>query len=216
MNFPYDPVCQSRFPPTHGQVAPPPPRTVECLALLPAVYIGTHSPLVRFYRWDLPFFPSSTIMSPPPGCRPWLALMFSSAVLPFLLVASFVVSVSAQSSSSSVPTTTAVSPNVTVIRETSSFTATTLSSSGTQTLALVTVLPTVYNVTLTIATTPTSSINASAPTSSSSASATVLATKIDPAFGVLGTVLILTGLPSAFLGHKNRWSAHLPLIYAHR
>jgi hypothetical protein len=152
-------------------------------------------------------------MFPPPACRPWLALVFSNAVLPFLLVASFVVSVSAQSSNTAVPSTTAISPNVTVIRETSSFTTTTVTSSGTQTLVLVTVLPTVYNVTLTIAT-PTSSINASASTSSTSPSAspTVLATKIDPAFGVLGTVLILTGLPSAFLGHKNRWSAHLPLI----
>ncbi|KAH9022919.1 hypothetical protein EDB85DRAFT_2134636 [Lactarius pseudohatsudake] len=61
--------------------------------------------------------------------------------------------------------------------------------------------------TLTIATTPTSTTNASASTSSPSASPTVLATKIDPAFGVLGTVLILTGLPSAFLGHKNRWTS---------
>lgn len=146
-------------------------------------------------------------MSPPPGCRPWLALVFSSVVLPFLLVAPFVVSVSAQSSNSSVPSTTAVSPNVTVIRETSSFTTTTITSSGTQTLPLVAVLPTVFNVTLTIATTPTSSVNASASTSSPSASPTVLATKIDPAFGVLGTVLILTGLPSAFLGHKNRWTS---------
>ncbi|PVG04871.1 hypothetical protein CPB86DRAFT_778177 [Serendipita vermifera] len=34
-----------------------------------------------------------------------------------------------------------------------------------------------------------------------------LDTKIGPAFGVLGAVLILTGLPSAFWGHKNRWSS---------
>jgi hypothetical protein len=32
----------------------------------------------------------------------------------------------------------------------------------------------------------------------------VLATKLDPAFGVLGAVLIITGVPSAFFGHKNR------------
>jgi hypothetical protein len=30
-------------------------------------------------------------------------------------------------------------------------------------------------------------------------------TVVDPAFAVLGVILILTGLPSAFWGHKNRW-----------
>ncbi|KAH9064112.1 hypothetical protein EDB87DRAFT_1373867 [Lactarius vividus] len=146
-------------------------------------------------------------MSPRPGCRPWRALVFFNALFLFLLLASLAVSVSAQSTNSSVPST--ISPSVTVIRETSSFTTTTITSSGTQTLSLVTVLPTIFNVTLTIATTPTSTTNASASTSSTSPSASpiVLATKIDPAFGVLGTVLILTGLPSAFLGHKNRWTS---------
>ncbi|KAF8269319.1 hypothetical protein EI94DRAFT_1725462 [Lactarius quietus] len=151
-----------------------------------------------------PFLPLIRHHVPSPRCRPWLALVFYSAIL------SFVGSVSAQSSNSSVPSTTTISPNVTVIRETSSFTTTTNASAGTQTLAVVTVLPTVYNVTLTIATptSSTSSLNVSATSSPSpSASPTVLATKIDPAFGVLGTVLILTGLPSAFLGHKNRWTS---------
>ncbi|KAI9445092.1 hypothetical protein H4582DRAFT_2108841 [Lactarius indigo] len=147
-------------------------------------------------------------MPPRPGCRPWLALVSSNAALLFLLVASLVISVSAQSTNSAVPST--ISPSVTVIRETSSFTTTTVTSSGIQTLSIVTVLPTVFNVTLTIATTPTSTANASASTSSP----TVLATKIDPAFGVLGTVLILTGLPSAFLGHKNRWSAYSSHIFS--
>ncbi|KZV92487.1 hypothetical protein EXIGLDRAFT_768929 [Exidia glandulosa HHB12029] len=35
----------------------------------------------------------------------------------------------------------------------------------------------------------------------------LLDTHLDPAFGVLGAILILTGLPTAFLGHKNRWSS---------
>ena len=57
--------------------------------------------------------------------------------------------------------------------------------------------------------TPTSSINVFASTSSTTPSAnptanpTILVTKNDPAFGILGTGLILTGLPSAFLGHTS-------------
>lgn len=145
--------------------------------------------------------PSSTTM--PPHCLPSLALVYSRGVLPLLLLASLILSASAQSSTST------ISANVTVIKETSSFTTTSIASSGTQVLSVVTVLPTVLNVTLTIAPAPTSSANAS-----SIASATVLATKIDPAFGVLGAVLILTGLPSAFLGHKNRWSVHPFCIYS--
>ncbi|KAG2739782.1 hypothetical protein P692DRAFT_201729109, partial [Suillus brevipes Sb2] len=35
----------------------------------------------------------------------------------------------------------------------------------------------------------------------------VLATRITPAFGVLGAILIITGLPSAFWGHENRWTS---------
>ncbi|KAF8317571.1 hypothetical protein DL93DRAFT_2035906, partial [Clavulina sp. PMI_390] len=35
----------------------------------------------------------------------------------------------------------------------------------------------------------------------------VLATKVDGAFACLGVLLVLTGLPTAFLGHKNRWSS---------
>jgi hypothetical protein len=139
---------------------------------------------------------------------PWLARVPPSRVLLTLfLYSSLILSTVAQTTSS----TPIASDNVTVIRGTTSFTSTSISSSGTQTLALVNVFPTTYNVTLTLAATPTSSVNASASASasaSSTASATVLATKIDPAFSVLGTVLILTGLPSAFLGHKNRWLVH--------
>ncbi|KAH7104570.1 hypothetical protein BKA62DRAFT_692663 [Auriculariales sp. MPI-PUGE-AT-0066] len=35
----------------------------------------------------------------------------------------------------------------------------------------------------------------------------LLDTHIDPAFGVLGALLILSGIPTAFWGHKNRWSS---------
>ncbi|KAI0033391.1 hypothetical protein K488DRAFT_47717 [Vararia minispora EC-137] len=70
-------------------------------------------------------------------------------------------------------------------------------------------IPTVLNVTSVLTPSPTTS----APTSTVSASATPSATpisldtKVDPAFGVLGAILILTGIPSAFLGHKNRWTS---------
>ncbi|CCO27240.1 hypothetical protein RSOLAG1IB_02941 [Rhizoctonia solani AG-1 IB] len=52
----------------------------------------------------------------------------------------------------------------------------------------------------------------SASTTSAAASATStpfphLNTHVDPTFGVLGALLILTGLPTAFWGHKNRWSS---------
>lgn len=45
------------------------------------------------------------------------------------------------------------------------------------------------------------------PTPSPTPKPVLLDTRIDPAFGVLGALLILTGIPTAFLGHKNRWSS---------
>ncbi|KAI0067798.1 hypothetical protein BV25DRAFT_1794373 [Artomyces pyxidatus] len=130
------------------------------------------------------------------------------------LCAAILTLVSAQSSSSpassasSSPTPTP-SANVTVIAESTSFTTTTLIRSGNQNVPVPTVLPTVVNVTLTLlAPTPTANASASAsPSASQTSDPYVLATKVDPAFGVLGAILILTGLPSAFLGHKNRWTS---------
>ncbi|PPQ62986.1 hypothetical protein CVT24_006092, partial [Panaeolus cyanescens] len=78
---------------------------------------------------------------------------------------------------------------------------------------LVTVVPAVINVTHTISpsTSPTPTQDDPPPSSSSSPEPTpspiILATKVDPAFAVLGVILILTGLPSAFWGHKNRWTS---------
>ncbi|KAG8728997.1 hypothetical protein FRC11_009735, partial [Ceratobasidium sp. 423] len=57
--------------------------------------------------------------------------------------------------------------------------------------------------------TPSSTL-ASATSAAASATSTPfphLDTRIDPTFGVLGALLILTGLPTAFWGHKNRWSS---------
>ncbi|THH17410.1 hypothetical protein EW146_g3411 [Bondarzewia mesenterica] len=166
------------------------------------------------------FFPLFFRMFPN-GLRPARAVIFLT-----LLLAS-VVTVSAQQqsqSSTSNPSTsasqssqssqrTSSSASVTVFQSTSSVTITSASHSGNTNIPIITAVPSIVNVTSTI--TPTSTTNSSASSTSasatSSASATpspiVLATKLDPAFGVLGALLILTGLPSAFFGHKNRWSS---------
>lgn len=99
---------------------------------------------------------------------------------------------------------------------TSTVSVTTTTRSGGQSTQIITAVPTTFNVTYTYTSTPTS-------TSSEAASETatptptpepiVLDTKLDPAFGVLGALLILTGLPSAFWGHKNRWYA---VLFLHR
>ncbi|ETW87373.1 hypothetical protein HETIRDRAFT_235977, partial [Heterobasidion irregulare TC 32-1] len=102
------------------------------------------------------------------------------------------------------------SASVTVLHSTSAVTITSASRSGTANIPITTAVPSVFNVTSTIQPTSTTNSTASA-TSSASASATptpiVLATKLDPGFGVLGALLIITGFPSAFWGHKNRWTS---------
>ncbi|EGO05208.1 hypothetical protein SERLA73DRAFT_82731 [Serpula lacrymans var. lacrymans S7.3] len=146
------------------------------------------------------------------ACFMLLCLLFLSS--------SLLVQVSAQSSSAT--TTTAVSStlsaNVTVVPTTSSYTTTIVSRSGNQNIPLTTVVPTAFNATKTISA-------AASATSSASPTPTpiVLDTKLNPAFGVLGAILILTGLPSAFWGHKNRWQVHLDTLihrldshFAHR
>ncbi|KAH6916833.1 hypothetical protein BKA70DRAFT_314444 [Coprinopsis sp. MPI-PUGE-AT-0042] len=106
---------------------------------------------------------------------------------------------------------TSSSPSISLSLTTGSVTLivpTTISGRPTQ---VTTAVPGVFNVTRTITPPPTSS--SAEPLASSSASAEptpepiVLDTRVDPAFGVLGVILILTGLPSAFWGHKNRWTS---------
>lgn len=131
-------------------------------------------------------------------------------MLGLLLCSSLFFQVAAQSTnqttaSSGTPSPTTSVVNVTTFLTTSSYTLTSVSHSGNIATTITTVLPTVYNATSTI------HANSSTPTSSASASPTptpiVLATRITPAFGVLGAILIITGLPSAFWGHKNRWTS---------
>ncbi|KAI0814891.1 hypothetical protein BC629DRAFT_821847 [Irpex lacteus] len=97
-------------------------------------------------------------------------------------------------------------PSVSLSLTTASQTIQTTITSGRTTIPVSTVIPVVFNVTVT----PTASSTISAaPSASSSAPPDPrrLDTKIDPGFGVLGAILILTGIPSAFLGHKNRWTS---------
>ncbi|EAU92662.1 hypothetical protein CC1G_01707 [Coprinopsis cinerea okayama7 len=117
-------------------------------------------------------------------------------------------------SDSDVESTTTSSFPISVSRTTGSITLavpTTVSGRATE---ITTVVPNVFNVTYTLTPSATSSQEPSStadPSASASASETpepiVLDTRLDPAFGVLGAILILTGLPSAFWGHKNRWTS---------
>ncbi|KAL1720809.1 hypothetical protein EV715DRAFT_196517 [Schizophyllum commune] len=94
---------------------------------------------------------------------------------------------------------------VSLSRTTSVTTITTRTRSGDDTIQTTFVSSSVFSVSVT-ATSSSSSASASA-TEAPSADNTFLETKIDPAFGVLGAILIITGLPSTFWGHKNRWTS---------
>ncbi|KAF9270137.1 hypothetical protein L218DRAFT_888504 [Marasmius fiardii PR-910] len=96
------------------------------------------------------------------------------------------------------------SPSVTTSLSTGSATITTSTTQNGRVSQFTTVVPTTVNVTLTSTPTPTSS---GSPSASSTPEPIVLDTRLDPAFGVLGAILIITGLPSAFWGHKNRWTS---------
>jgi hypothetical protein len=130
----------------------------------------------------------------------------------FLLLVPFVVAQQSQSSTSrtaSSNTTQAsntAAPNVTLAIVTSVPVTRTTVSAG-NTVQITSFVPTTVLSTIAPNITATSTANATAnatatPTQSSGP---VLDTRVDPGFGVLGALLILTGLPSAFLGHKNRW-----------
>ncbi|KII93856.1 hypothetical protein PLICRDRAFT_171561 [Plicaturopsis crispa FD-325 SS-3] len=113
------------------------------------------------------------------------------------------VSVHAQSSSQTASATSS-SQSVSLVLTTSSVLTTSVSRSGNRAATVTTAVPTVFNATVTP--TPTSSASASS-SASATAAPIVLETKLDPGFGVLGAILIITGLPSAFWGHKNRWTS---------
>ncbi|KAF8973691.1 hypothetical protein BDZ97DRAFT_1776306 [Flammula alnicola] len=138
------------------------------------------------------------------------------SLLLLLLLLSFFLLVCAQSSSTTTTRTTpspTPSPSISLSLTTGSVTVTLATSrSGSQPSQFVTVLPgVVSNVTYTITPSSASSTatqtQSATPTPSQTQDPFVLATRVDPAFAVLGVILILTGLPSAFWGHKNRWTS---------
>ncbi|KAI0375299.1 hypothetical protein BV20DRAFT_261994 [Pilatotrama ljubarskyi] len=140
--------------------------------------------------------------------RPWPAVLWPFVLVLLVLLAP----VFAQNTNSSATPSPTNTNSVSLSLTTSSTTVTTTLRSGNQNIPITTAIPVVFNVTVT----PTQPVNASASsTTSAHPSATTTAapdftkldTHIDPGFGVLGALLILTGLPSAFLGHKNRWSS---------
>ncbi|KAH9947927.1 hypothetical protein B0H21DRAFT_297027 [Amylocystis lapponica] len=145
--------------------------------------------------------PSLLLFPHDPGPKYWPTMYWALLVAFTLLSAVFAQSSTpAPSSSSATP-----SPSTTLSLTTGSYVITSVEQSGGRNITLSAVVPTTYNVTVTLSPT------ASAPTNTTSATPSappiVLDTVIDPAFGVLGALLILTGIPSAFLGHKNRWTS---------
>jgi hypothetical protein len=122
-----------------------------------------------------------------------------------LYLSAHVISVLAQTSAQPSP-----SPTLSLVLTTSFVNVTSAVGSQGQNIPVTILVPTVFNVTRTL------SPSSTAPSSASSSvtptpTPIVLATRLDPAFGVLGALLIITGLPSAFWGHKNRW--YVLLLY---
>lgn len=115
----------------------------------------------------------------------------SRATVLFLGLA-FLAVVQAQSSS---PT-----PSPTISLSISTATSVSNIVSGSLTVRASSVFPVTYTYPLSSSSTATA-----APSETSSSAEIRLDTTLDPGFGVLGALLILTGIPSAFLGHKNRW-----------
>ncbi|KAG5735954.1 hypothetical protein E4T56_gene1925 [Termitomyces sp. T112] len=117
------------------------------------------------------------------------------------------------SSTSSPAPSSSPSPLLSLSLTTANVTTTLSTRTLNQNTLITTVLPTTFNVTRTVSQTSSSSSSSSVASSTSSSSASptptpiILDTKLDPAFAVLGALLIITGLPSAFWGHKNRWTS---------
>lgn len=130
----------------------------------------------------------------------WCLLLSSS----FLQVSAQSTATNATSTSSPLPSNHTATPSLTAFPVTTSLTLASVSLSGTQNVTIAIVVPTIYNTTSTISPTATPS-----STSTPTPTPITLDTRITPAFSVLGALLILTGLPSAFWGHKNRWYARV-------
>ncbi|KAI0931887.1 hypothetical protein AcW1_000833 [Taiwanofungus camphoratus] len=136
----------------------------------------------------------------------WRCLSVALCLLSVVSAQSSTTNSSATSASASASSTPTPAPSTSLSLTTSYVTIATTIHSGNQNYSLATVVPvSTYNVTVTATSSASTTTNSS--TASPSATPITLDTRIDPAFGVLGALLIITGLPSAFLGHKNRWTS---------
>lgn len=122
-----------------------------------------------------------------------LAAVFS------VLAALYIASVSAQSSTASFTTSLLTTDVVTTVPVPLPTGAASHTTTSFETTTVATVIPVILSAFNASATSP-------ADNSTDTDSAPVLLdTHVDAAFGVLGAILVLTGLPNAFWGHKNRW-----------
>lgn len=163
-----------------------------------------NSAIIPFYL--SPVYPSSIpflslLLLPIPLRRLAMPALPPRFLLPALAFALLALSAFAQDST---PTPT---PSLSLSLTTSSTTVTTTIHSGNRNIPTTTIVPTVFNVTVTLSQSASKTSDVAASQSSSPPDFTILDTHVDPGFGVLGAILILTGLPSAFLGHKNRWTS---------
>lgn len=154
-----------------------------------------------------PFLSSADLSSvsleatlPPPSIIVMVGLLHPLFRVSALLGLALLATVDAQSSSSSSSQT----PSPSVSLSISTTTSVSNVVSGTRTLQISSVFPVTYTYSPSFSSTGTPTPTVS-PTATSSPAPIRLDTKLDPGFGVLGGLLILTGIPSAFLGHKNRW-----------
>ncbi|KAG8963825.1 hypothetical protein FRC03_002509, partial [Tulasnella sp. 419] len=125
-----------------------------------------------------------------------------------LLIASYALgTVHAQDTTGGVASQSLTSSSFT-FTDISTTVTTTLSPSNTRSRGTPTILTTAIRSSYALSQSPTTTASAANATQTSQEPEPIhLDTKIDPAFGVLGALLILTGLPSAFWGHKNRWTS---------
>ncbi|KAG8936521.1 hypothetical protein FRC02_001487 [Tulasnella sp. 418] len=125
-----------------------------------------------------------------------------------LLIASYALgTVHAQDTTGGAPSQSLTSSSFT-FTDISTTVTTTLSPSNTRSRGTPTILTTAIRSSYALSQSPTTTASAANATQTSQEPEPIhLDTKIDPAFGVLGALLILTGLPSAFWGHKNRWTS---------
>ncbi|KAJ1030439.1 hypothetical protein NDA16_001348 [Ustilago loliicola] len=121
------------------------------------------------------------------------------------------------SSSTALPASTTVVSTITTTLSNgqslpTSLTALASSSGSVYYIPVLTAIPVSSNATSTTASSsaaPSATGNATASALDKPTNTTLpLRTIIDPAFGVLGAILIISGLPMGFYGHRNRWSSY--------